>query len=135
HREPQVLAAPTGGQHGPPGEKSDEVGGSTDMSPDRPVMGDGNGLDRAADDALLQPAPDDLDLGQLWQGATPRPRPAPGLRRSATPRRPRRARVQCPRTPARRGRRGYGTRPPSPRPRPATPLRPPCAASRPGTRR
>ena len=64
-RQPQVLAAAAGAGDGPSGEAGGEVGTAGDVPPYGARVVDTDGGDRAAGDPALDPAADDLDLGQL----------------------------------------------------------------------
>ena len=62
-RAEQVLAAPAGGEDRRAGEAVDQLAGR--RAPDRPFAADVDGEDLPADDPLLEPSADGLDLRQL----------------------------------------------------------------------
>jgi hypothetical protein len=64
-RQPQVLAAAAGPRDGPSGEAGSEVGAAGHMAAHGPGVVHLDHGDRAAGDPALDPAADDLDLGQL----------------------------------------------------------------------
>ena len=82
-RQPQVLAPAPGAVDGPAGQPGDEVRRAGLVPPDGARMQDLDVSMRAADDELLESAPDRLDLGQFGHAtssarATGRPaRPLP----------------------------------------------------------
>ena len=64
-RQPEVLAAAAGAEHGAPDQHVGEVLRAGQVPTYRPGVMDLDAGDRAAGDACLQAEADDLDLGQL----------------------------------------------------------------------